>query len=150
MTIEQLEGKLKEIKIRIIQARPEECFRIVSDILGQVKNRIQSSGEDYSGAQFAPYVPAYEKKRAAEGYQTDFVDFTVSGDLWASITPRVTDQTEDSLTIQAAPRGTLNEKKAAGQVRKRGNILQPSEDEVKLAVELNRSRILAKFENIDQ
>lgn len=121
--------------------RTAETLTITLDLIGQIRLRIQTEGEDYQNTPFAPYVPGYAKQRARAGYQVGHVDFTRTGALMRSIQPQVIKEDQDSTTIEVAPRGADNEIKAIGAVRKRGNITLPSDDEIAIAAESNTRRL---------
>lgn len=121
--------------------RPKEVLRIASDLIAQVELRIQTSGTNFSGGRFIDYTPDYAKKRQNEGYQVGYVDFTVTGALWASMLPRVTKQGETLVEIEVKPSTADNQTKLNGQFRKRGNILLPSQSEIDNTKDANLQRI---------
>jgi len=49
---------------------------------------------------------------------------------------------QNGVVIEAAPRTELNRLKFQGNARKRGNIIEPSDDEIEIARRSNRDRIL--------
>lgn len=141
MTADQYSADLRA-RIRAMRAnRPQDVLRITFDLIGQIRLRVQSSGEDFRGRPFDPYTPDYAKQRAKAGYQVGYVDLTRTGRLWASVRPEVIQSTQESTTVEVAPRGQDNVDKARGQVRKRGNIILPSDEELNIAAQANRERI---------
>jgi len=144
-SIRDLINSLKEAKAQIIANREADALRIALDQVALVKLRIQSRGVNADGAKFEPYVPAYAKQRKNKGYQVEFVDFTRTGRLMASISPRVTSSSVFSATVVIGPDNPESEKILAGLSRKRGNILEPSEQELQIIREANRRRILKYF-----
>ena len=139
--------------IRNLQARKEalnanrasDCLRITLDLIAQVRLRVQTRGEDYQERTLSPYTPGYAQQRARDGYQVGHVDFTREGRAWASVRPEVINQTNDSVTIEVAPRTGEDLDKFRGAVRKRGNLLLPSDSEIEIAARANRERVLKYF-----
>jgi len=122
--------------------RAAEVGRVTFDLLAQVRLRVQSQGQNFRGQPFAPYTRDYAHRRAKAGYQVGYVDFTRTGRLWASVRPTVVDETRTAVTVQVAASTATDRDKLRGAVRKRGNILTPSKDEIAIAAESNRRRIL--------
>ena len=122
--------KLRRAKQRLAEERPNQVLTIALDSIALVKTRIQSSGTDSSGSQFAGYVPSYEKKKRESGFQTDFFDFTVRGRGWANIIPKVVEDGNGKTSVEISGGNQLTRNKLLGQVKKRGNILLNSQDEI--------------------
>ena len=121
--------------------RDQEVMIIAFDLTALVKQRVQTSGLDSSEQPFSPYTPEYAKYRAKGGYQVGYVDFTVSGRLWASIRPRVIRSDKYSTTIEVTTRDEHNQDILKGASIKRGNIIYPSLTEIGIAAQANRERI---------
>jgi hypothetical protein len=64
-----------------------------------------------------------------------------SGQAFANIRPQVTEDTDTSTTVTVSGTNQDTIDKLAGQVKKRGNILTPSDEELDIAREANRRRI---------
>ena len=132
------------------QNRPAECLRIALDLLALVRLRIQTTGTDYTGKRFAPYDPSYAVYgRQARGYQSNFVDFTRTGQLWASIRPEIIEATPERVVVEIKSRTSDKQQildSQAGRPRRdpRGNILIPSEGERAQLNAWNTARI-AKY-----
>lgn len=118
-----------------------ETFRISLDLIALVRLRIQTTGEDFTNAPFAPYTPGYADQRALAGYQIDHVDFTRTGALMASLQPIVERVQSDVITIAIGPTGQDNIDKYEGAQSKRGNIFLPSQDEIAIVGQSNVERI---------
>lgn len=118
-----------------------ETLRITLDLIALIRLRVQTEGLDYQESEFAPYTPGYARQRAKAGYQTEYVDFTRTGRLWASVQPEVSAQSGDVIEVNVGPRGQDNIDKARGARRKRGNITLPSESELAIARAGNEERI---------
>ena len=138
-----LQARLGEMQAN----RERESLIIASDLKALVQLRIQTSGENYRGSQFSPYSSQYAKTRQKAGAQTSYVDFTVTGQLWANIRPEITESTPTSTTVEIAARDKANIDKMLGALRQpkgapRGNILLPSEDEVKFVQDAHLERVI--------
>lgn len=144
-SIRDLINRLKAAKAEIIANREADALRIGFDQAALVKLRIQSRGENAAGAKFEPYTPAYAKQRQGKGYQVEFVDFTRTGRLMASISPRIESSSVFSATVVIGPDNPESEKIIQGLSNKRGDILAPSEQELQIIREANRRRILKYF-----
>lgn len=135
---------IQEYKERIRQMsdnRARDAMEIAFLAEAQRKLRIQTQGQDFEGADFAPYTPRYAESRAKAGYQVEYVDFTRTGRLMANTLPEVIEQTDTDATIEVTARDPENQNKLRGAVRKRGNIVQWSQREIALALEANRERL---------
>ena len=151
MTADEYKRNLREARLRLAAERPREALRITLDLMALVKLRIQTSGRDSNERRFAPYTGQYAKYgRQRKGYQSQYVDFTRTGRLWASVVPRVARNTSAATEILVAPRDAENAAKLAGQVAKRGNILIPTEQELEAARAANLERIARIFQNLDR
>lgn len=123
--------------------RPREALRIVQDLSTLIKLRIQGSGENAEGSPFEAYTPQYSiYGRQRQGYQSEYVDFTRTGRLFASVQPQIIEAEKTRTIVTLEPTGQENILKAAGQVRKRGNILTPSKEEIDIARGANNDRVI--------
>jgi hypothetical protein len=145
MLISDLIQKLRDAKAQLIQNREADALRISLDLTALVKLRIQTEGKNADNATFEPYTPGYKKERAKAGYQVELVDFTRTGRMFAAVRPVIKSSSIFKATV--AIEGTDERSKTilAGAVRKRGNILTPSQDEIDLARNANRERITRYF-----
>ena len=145
MAFEQLLNRIRQIKQNLINDRENEALRISFDQLALTKLRIQSKGQNSQEAAFAPYTEAYKKQRSSAGYQVGYVDFTRTGRLWANVQPRVTASDIFSATVVIEGSDQRSRDIIAGAAKKRGNILQPSKDEIEFTRQANRRRVLRAF-----
>lgn len=142
MTAEEFDRQLEESINLLRQNRRDEVLRISSDLKALVQLRIQTSGESPTGGAFAPYTSKYAKYgRRNLGYQDQYFDFTRTGQAFANIRPIVTEDTDDSTTVTVSGVNQDTNDKLRGQVRKRGNILTPNNEELDIVREANRRRI---------
>lgn len=137
--------KLRENLERLKQERKEQTLRITNDLAALVKLRIQTSGRSFQGSPFAPYTPEYARERGKD-FQTGFVDFTRSGDLMRNIQARVVQNEEGKTVVAISTDNDKDNDKVRGALKKRGNILRPSADEIAMAADANRERIAKIFE----
>lgn len=141
MAFERLIQRIRQIKADLIANREAEVLTIALDQVALTKLRIQSRGENSDGAKFPGYVPPYAKQRQKAGYQTQYVDFTRTGRMWAAVRPRIESSNIFSATVVIEGADQRSKDIIAGAAKKRGNILQPSEAEIALTRNANRERI---------
>lgn len=127
--ISELKAKREELEL----TREQDALRVAFDLLAQVKLRIQTRGEDFNEDTFSPYTPEYKKTRAKLGYQSEYVDLTRSGELWANVKPTVERRGADFVAIEIGAQTPGNEAKVRGFVRKRPNPIRPSLKEISRA-----------------
>lgn len=144
-TIRDLLNRVRQAKAELIANREADALRIAFDQIALVKLRIQTRGEKAEGGAFLPYTPDYAKQRQKAGYQVGFVDFTRTGRLMASISPRIQSSDIFSATVVIEPDNDEGKKILQGLSGKRGNILQPSAQELEIIRAANRRRILSYF-----
>lgn len=125
--------------------RDRDVLNISLEAKALVQLRIQTRGYNFQERPFNPYTPAYAKNRQKSGYQSDYVDFTRTGNLWANVRPEVTESTEMISTIEITARDDGNQAKLQGAVNKRGNILLLSKPEIDLITRLNEQRVKRYF-----
>lgn len=134
MTSKDLSANIKSfLNAYLSNDRERIALRIASDVKAQVQLRIQTSGIDSQGQSFAGYVPSYKRQRERKGFQPFYFDMTRSGTYWNDVKTRITNVTPDEITVVIGPQRQENINKALGQVEKRGNILQPSREELETA-----------------
>jgi hypothetical protein len=139
----QYKANIRAAIKKLNSERPREALRIVQDLSTLIKFRIQGTGQNAEGVQFEDYTPEYAiYGRQRQGYQSEYVDFTRTGRLWASVQPQVIAAEATRTVIDLGPTGQENILKAAGQVRKRGNIITPSKEEIEIARGANNDRVL--------
>jgi len=137
--------RIRQIKANIIKNREAELMRIAFDQIALLKLRIQTTGLNSNESPFAPYTPDYAKTRQKKGYQIGYVDFTVTGQFMAGIKPVIVESSTFRTIIEFRPTGDRGENIVKGARKKRGNILEPSQSELKIARDANRQRILNLF-----
>lgn len=78
----------------------------------RVTNRTQQEGVDIYGRPFEPYSPRYAFWRQQAGYQTDFVDLTVTGGMFNSLTYEATENQVRVFFMPGKTRGSKVENPA--------------------------------------
>lgn len=146
MTPEEYAQRQRELLDQMAANRARECLAITFDLYAQVRLRINTRGEDYTGQKFSPYSPGYAATRKKRGRQVAFVDFNFTGRLQASIRPSVERVTPVSATILLTASGADNQEKLRKALvtpkgNPRGNILLPSADEINRASLANQQRV---------
>jgi len=142
MLADDFRRKIREIIDNLTGNQPQDVLRIANDVTALIKLRIQRSGKNKDGLDFAPYTQQYAKRRAAQGYQVSRVDFTVTGRLFANVRPYLEGRKLNGVVVSITAKEPDNIKKLAGATKKRGNILLPSKKEVEAARQANRQRLL--------
>jgi predicted lipoprotein len=140
MNAKDVAYKIRANLAELRRNREQEVKTIASDLVALIKIRIQGSGQNYLNTRFSPYTKDYAKQRAAKGAQISYVDFTRSGRLFASVYPE-TDNSAGVVTVEITAHGQDNIDKVRGAVKKRGNILRPSKEELQLAEQANQERV---------
>lgn len=121
---------LRNYSSELEATREKDALRVSLDIIAQVKLRIQGAGKDYNEQPFTPYTPKYKETRAKLGYQTERVDLTRTGRLWANVRPVVIAKSLGIVTISVGAISKDNELKVRGFVKKRPNPMLPSKKEL--------------------
>jgi len=139
--------KIRQARVRLIANRQADSLKIAQDILALVQYRVQSTGTNYLNAAFAPYSQQRAGQRQQRGRQTNYVDFTDTGQMWRSIAPRVSANTESATEVVIDARDAFNQQKldkALIQPRgnARGNILMLSQDDIDDLTAAHGQRIL--------
>lgn len=131
-------------RIEDLKRKREERLLLVSlDAKALVQLRIQTSGENSEGSSFEDYTPDYKKYgRDQLGYQSEYVDYTRTGEMWRNITPKVISSNETVTVVEIAGRSQETINKLRGQVVKRGNPLSISDDEIKIVRDAYAERLL--------
>lgn len=147
-TIKELADYYRALQERLAAERQEKALVIAGDLLALIQLRIQSEGRNAQGARFSPYSPGYAKQRRAKGAQTNYVDFTVTGEMWRNTRPVVISHTLFTTLVEIAPRTESNAVKMGAALTRpksspRGNLLTPSDSEVADVSVSNLARVEA-------
>lgn len=139
----QIDDRLQMLRAN----RPREVLTIAQELKTAVQLRIQTRGEDFTGAAFVGYSRSWAKNRQSRGRQTNYVDFTDTGRLWANIQPAILSNTKDQTIVEVTARNRQDQDKLRGakslpKSKPRGNILIPNAKEIGSASEANRRRLL--------
>lgn len=138
----EFKRRIRQAKAELEQQRKSFALKMALDGLALLKQRIQGRGLNSEGSRFKPYTKEYAKYgRQEKGYQSNYVDFTRTGRLFASIVAKVVNDGKGKTAVEIAPRDAENQKKVDGAFRKRGNILEWSRQEVDFVRKANNLRV---------
>lgn len=133
MSLDDHIKKMEAATAALAQTQVEDSLLTTLDMIALVKLRLASEGKRADGSDFTDYNPIYAQKRQGRGLRTGFKDFNVTGRLYASIQPEIGANGGGKVEAFIIARGAENEVKVAGQIKRDGNILQPSQSEVREA-----------------
>ena len=145
MSFEAKIEQVRAIKAAIASNREPDLLRIAFDLSALIKLRIQTTGQNFKNEPFRPYHPVSVRLRKKAGYQVGYVDFTQTGQLWASVGPRSLGGTETEATVVIESSNKRGQDIIKGAFLLRGNILLPSEEEIKFARQANIARITKRL-----
>lgn len=137
--------RISQIKADIIASQQQRLLSVAFDLSALVKLRIQTKGQNAKGGQFAPYVPSYARERKAAGYQIGFVDYTRTGQFWASVGPRLVSSAQNITTVVIESRNARGQEILRDAKPKRGNLLAASQKEIDFAQEKYTRDLAAKI-----
>lgn len=126
--------------------RDQAALRVSSDLIALRQLAIQESGYGRDG-DFSDYVPPYAIERQKEGYQTQYKDYTRTGELFRSVLPQIESSDATTTVVSIDARDQANKNKLRGAFRKDGRILDPTDDELQLAGEDFRQLRIEHFNN---
>jgi len=133
---------IRRIKADILGTGGKRLLTIAFDLSALIKLRIQTKGENAAGAKFVPYTALSKQLRKAAGYQIAFVDFTQTGQLWASVGPRLVSSANAVSTVVIESRNARGKEILDKAGTKRGNIREVSESETKIATDAYREGLI--------
>lgn len=134
-------NRLKDAKSRYIEFRDKNALTACLDLTAMMKNRIQTTGENSDNNKFEDYTSIYADERAKDGYQNNYVDFTRTGKMFASVSPLVVSSDSDGTTVEIKARSESDQVKINGAFKKRGNILLNTDTEHKSAMQGYEKRL---------
>jgi len=133
--------RIRAIKADLINNREADLLRIAFDMSALIKLRIQTSGQNFKNEPFVPYTPFTKRDRTKKGYQVGYVDFTQTGQLWASVGPRAISNDETTAVVVIESKNQRGKDILTKAEPKRGNILLPSAEEINFAQTANAARV---------
>jgi hypothetical protein len=146
MTIDEFKERLQQAQAELIANASADCFVIAAQIKALVAFRVQSRGYSFEERPFSAYTKPYAKQRAKQGYQVNYVDFTKTGKLWNNVQPFVEESNEQFTRVVITARNAEDQRKLQGAVKKRGNILKLSDNELTLLRQLAAQRVRKYFQ----
>lgn len=125
--------RIESVKAKILSTQGQRVLTIAFDLSALIKLRIQTSGENSQGSPLPAYTPFTVRSRKAKGYQVGYVDYTQTGQLWASVGPRMIAEGNGLSTVVIESRNQRGKDILTKAEPKRGNLLMASADEIKFA-----------------
>lgn len=115
----------------------------VLDTKALIQFRIQSEGRNSELIDFDPYTPAYQrsKEKFSPNARSGIVDFTVSGRLWRNIKAFIVEESPERIIIELRADNELDQVKLNSFLKKWGNILTPSQEEIDMLAQVQLSRL---------
>jgi len=127
--------QIRQLKSDLLRTQAQRVLAIAFDVSALIKLRIQTRGENSQNEKLPYYTPFTVRSRKAQGYQVGFVDYTQTGQLWASVGPRVISEGSGKVSVVIESRNQRGKDILIKAVPKRGNLLLASEEELKIAQE---------------
>lgn len=132
----------------LARTQVEDALLSTLDGKALVQLRIQTTGQDSDGGEFAGYSQIYAVEgREKLGYQSGYFDMTRKGEYWRDVKPTVQVQSFGYVRVLLGPTRQDNINKALGQIDKRGNILELSASERKIVLDAHAKRRAARIKN---
>lgn len=125
--------RIRQLKAEIMRTQAQRVLSVAFDLSALIKLRIQTKGENYQNKKLPYYTPFTVQDRKAKGYQVGYVDYTQTGQLWASVAPRLTGDSEGKVSVVIESRNQRGKDIFEKAIPKRGNLLTPSIEEIKIA-----------------
>lgn len=137
--------RIRQIKADFIATQGQDMLAAAFDLSALIKLRIQTSGQSFKGDQLPYYTPFTVKDRKRKGYQVGYVDYTQTGQLWASVGPRLVSAGEGKASVVIESRNERGKGILDKAIPKRGNLLQASEEELRIAEDTYKQRRIARL-----
>ena len=141
MAFEAQIEKIRAIKAEIIRTQGQRALTIAFDLSALIKLRIQTRGENYQNAALPPYTPFTVRDRKKKGYQVGYVDYTQTGQLWASVGPRMISENNGIAVVVIESRNQRGKDILTKAEPKRGNLLLASQSEIKDAEDVYKNTL---------
>lgn len=125
--------RIQQLKSDLLRTQAQRVLAIAFDVSALIKLRIQTRGENSQNEKLPYYTPFTVRSRKAQGYQVGFVDYTQTGQLWASVGPRVISEGGGKVSVVIESRNQRGKDILDKAVPKRGNLLLASDEELKIA-----------------
>lgn len=127
--------QIRQLKSDLLRTQAQRVLAIAFDVSALIKLRIQTRGENSQNEKLPYYTPFTVRSRKAQGYQVGYVDYTQTGQLWASVGPRLISEGDGKISVVIESRNQRGKDILIKAVPKRGNLLLASEEELKIAQE---------------
>ena len=127
--------RIQQIKSDLLRTQSQRLLAIAFDVSALIKLRIQTTGENSQNQKLPYYTPFTVKSRKAKGYQVGYVDYTQTGQLWASVGPRLISEGGGLCKVVIESRNQRGKDILTKAESKWGNLLLASDEELKIAQE---------------
>lgn len=127
--------QIRQLKSDLLRTQAQRVLAIAFDVSALIKLRIQTTGENSQNQKLPYYTPFTVKSRKAKGYQVGYVDYTQTGQLWASVGPRLISDGGGLCKVVIESRNQRGKDILTKAEPKRGNLLLASDEELKIAQE---------------
>lgn len=134
--------QIRQKKAELLRTQGQRMLVIAFDISALIKLRIQTRGENSRNESLPYYTPFTVRTRRAKGYQVGSVDYTQTGQLWASVGPRLISEGDGKATVVIESRNQRGQVILDAAVPKRGNLLLASEEELRIAQDAYTAAIM--------
>lgn len=145
MAFESEIERIRQIKADFIDSQGQDLLAAGFDLSALIKLRVQGSGQNFQGGQLPYYTPFTVKDRKAKGYQVGYVDYTQTGQLWASVAPRLVSAGDGKASVVIESRNERGKQILDSAEPKRGNLLQPSQEELQTVQAAYQERRLQRL-----
>lgn len=148
MDIKDSIGVFKTIAQVLRDTTAKEAETTANDTLALVRDRVQNDKENYLGQAFGQYSPVSEQIREDNNLFGGDINFTFTGEMWASASVRLMGRTNgDALAIVEFV-GEHNKAKAEKNSARFGSIIRASQDELDIVREAYQERRLDLIEQL--
>lgn len=135
MAFESEIQRIQQMKSDLLRTQAQRLLVVAFDVSALIKLRIQTTGENSQNQPLPYYTPFTVRTRKAKGYQVGFVDYTQTGQLWASVGPRLVSDGGGLCKVVIESRNQRGKDILTKAEPKRGNLLLASDEELKIAQE---------------
>lgn len=129
MTLQQFDNNINALLNDVPIIVTDILMIVAMDSKALIQQRVQETGKNASGGSTPQYSESYKKYRQKKGRQVNYMDATLTGDMWQStgITDRNTSGNEVKVTL--AGRDDFAQKKIDNISTKHFELLKLSKEE---------------------
>lgn len=115
------------------RAEAEDALNAGLSLTAAMKSRVQQEGLNSEEKPFEDYTPQYAKRRAKDGYQVGYVDFTRTNQTLGSTGPAIVEASPGRVVVEIKPRTAEGQLRVNGAFAKRGSIIANTPEEINAA-----------------